>query len=82
MPTGLERGRQRSFGSYCNEEQAHFGPPGTTEAFYHDFGSQSGSGGQGWFRVGPGTAMQPEFEEEAFAVTSFSDEDAEELDVR
>lgn len=89
----MERGRQRSFGSYCNEEHAHFGPPGTGplpgEALYFDeriYGSQSGSGGgqgpSGWYRGGAGSAIATEFEEDVFGVTSFSDEDVEELDLR
>ncbi len=90
---GLEGGRQRSFGSYCNEEQAHFGPPGTGplpgEAFYYDerfYGSQSGSGGvqgtSGWYKGGAGGGLGSEFEEDGFGVTSFSDEDVEDLDLR
>lgn len=94
--------RQRSFaGNYYNEEQAHFGPPGTGplpgDAYYCDdqyFGGPRGGppprSGRGssmmmqdsWYRGGGPGGIPPEFEDDGYGVTSFSDEDADELDLR
>ena len=97
---------QRQRGTYYNEEQAHFGPPGTgplpgdpyycDDRYYNAPGSgppdrggrgsamtmqdsgYRGAGGGG----GGGGAIPPEFEDDGYGVTSFSDEDADELDLR
>ena len=92
-------------GSYSNEEQAHFGPPGTGptpgDPYFCDDRYYNGPGGgppprggrgstmmmqDNWYRGGGGGGggggIPPEFEEDGYGVTSFSDEDADELDLR
>ena len=91
-------------GSYYNEEQAHFGPPGTGpvpgDPYFPDDRYYSGPGGAPAPRGGRGSAMMmqdnwyrgaagssgggipSEFEDDGYGVTSFSDEDADELDLR
>jgi len=96
--SGFESGRQRSFASYYNDDQAHFGPPGSgPDAYFGDerfFGESGGHtpsrGGRdsmmmmqdGWYKGGPGAGMPTEFEDEGYGMGGFSDEDIDELDLR
>ncbi len=86
MQGGFEGGRPRSYGGYYNDDQAHFGPQG--ESYYPEeryYGGPGGSGGQGansWYRGGASGGVPQDFDDYGYGMTSFSDEEVDELDLR
>jgi len=79
MQAGFEGGR----GSYYNEDQAHFGPQG--DGYFSDeryYGGQGGQGPNSWYRGGASGGIPQDFDDFGYGMTSFSDEEVDELDLR